>query len=371
MRIETDTEIVGWGEGTSRFPFARWGPARVLDVVNEIIAPTLIGRDPTEPMVIWNELQILGNSPSVRRAQVCRRPEIFIGAISAIDIALWDITGQVKGQPICHLLSKITRTKMKVCVDVNSLGYLSGLFSSDSMLQPAPATVPEAQHYLDLGFDTFLARIHGGLEDNKQRLRASRHAIGRHATIVVENTSGVSAEELARAMPSSEVSLVIEFSRTPLEDNIRALVPVAWGNREWDTTMICDRMARGNVDIVQPNFIICGGFTALLRILNVAVDHGIRVMPSYGSSYGSGIGLAATIQASAATPWNPREEGQEPNPKEPMVILSPDAYSIRNELLVQKIDGSGGYLHVPETPGLGTTVDEQVLNRRMAISRKH
>jgi L-alanine-DL-glutamate epimerase-like enolase superfamily enzyme len=59
-------------------------------------------------------------------------------------------------------------------------------------------------------------------------------------------------------------------------------------------------------------------------------------------------------------------DGQEPNPKEPMISLSPDVLDIRNQFLVQNIDGSGGYLHVSERPGLGTTVDEQALSR-MAI----
>lgn len=95
--------------------------------------------------------------------------------------------------------------------------------------------------------------------------------------------------------------------------------------------------------------------------------HVVRVMPCCSSSYGYSIALTARIRASAAVPWNRSEVKQKSNPKEPMTQLSPNSYGIRNELLVQKIDGSGRYLHVPEAPGLGTTVDEQVLSSLATI----
>lgn len=105
-------------------------------------------------------------------------------------------------------------------------------------------------------------------------------------------------------------------------------------------------MAGRNVDILRPNIIICGGFTPLLRMITIAKSHGVLVMPSCNVEYGSGIALAATIQASAAVPWNPVNAKQETNAKEPMIMLSPNTLNIRNQFFVQNIDGSGGYLHV-------------------------
>ncbi|KAJ5209590.1 hypothetical protein N7449_003969 [Penicillium cf. viridicatum] len=62
VRIETEMGFVGWDEGTSPAPEPGWGAPKVLEMINTLFAPTLIGRDPTEPMVIWKELQTLSFS---------------------------------------------------------------------------------------------------------------------------------------------------------------------------------------------------------------------------------------------------------------------------------------------------------------------
>ncbi|OQE84994.1 hypothetical protein PENNAL_c0025G08781 [Penicillium nalgiovense] len=366
VRIETETGLVGWGEGSSLIRLGG-GPAKVREIVNTIFGPTLIGRDPTEPMVVWKELQTLAAS-TFGRDPTHHMKRANIAAISAIDIALWDISGQAKGQPVHKLLSNVVRSKIKVCVDISLSSLWEERFSSDSAWQPTSSVPqPEAQFLLDLGFDTFEVRISGPLERSMRTVRATRHGFGRQASIVVKNlTSRAPEEELVSAMSTARVSLLVDNPANYSEDSPRLSVPMAWGGREWNGKYLCDGMAGGDVDILQPNIIICGGFTALLRILTIARSHDVLVMPSCHTSYGSGIALAATIQASAAVPWKSMEAGQEPNPKEPMISLSPDILDIRNQFLVQKIDGSGGYLHVPEAPGLGTTVDEQVLGQ-MAI----
>lgn len=69
------------------------------------------------------------------------------------------------------------------------------------MLEPAPAAVPEAHQYLNLRLDALLAVIYGRLERDKQLFQSTCHATGRHATLVVENTSRISAVEQIRAVP--------------------------------------------------------------------------------------------------------------------------------------------------------------------------
>lgn len=171
-------------------------------------------------------------------------------------------------------------------------------------------------------------------------------------------------------MSSARVSLFVEAFAPHSKAELRPSVPVVWGEHEWEGKVLCDGMVEW-LEVMWTFFdqtsSFGGGFTALLRILTIAKSHGVLVMPSCSVQYGSGIALAATIQASAAVPWNPLNAEQEANAKESMIKLSSDTWNIRNQFLVQKIDGSGGYLHVPEAPGLGTTVNEQVLNRPTAI----
>ncbi|CAI7589903.1 unnamed protein product, partial [Penicillium viridicatum] len=357
VRIETDTGLVGWGEGATHHPHPDWGAPKILELINTMFAPTLIGRDPTEPMIIWNELQALSVSTFGHP-----KPRV------AIDIALWDINGQAKGQPICKLLSNVIRSQIKVCVEVAFYNSWLPQFSSDAPWQPAFVAIPEPQPLLDLGFDTFEVTIHDRLEKSMQTVRAARETFGRHASIVVNNsTLNAPAEELVQAMSSARVSLFVEGIKLHSKEELMPSVPVVWGEHKWNGEELCDGMAGGNVDILRPNIIICGGFTALLRILTIAKSHPVLVMPSCSEYYGSGIALAATIQASAAVPWNSANAEQETNAKEPMIRLSPNTLNIRNQFLVQKMDGSGGYLHVSQAPGLGTTVNEQVLGRPTAI----
>ncbi|OQE29318.1 hypothetical protein PENFLA_c004G00239 [Penicillium flavigenum] len=363
VRIETETGLVGWGEGSS-LTLQGGGSQKVREILNTILGPTIIGRDPTEPMVIWKELQTLATS-TFGRDPIYHRQKASIAAISAIDIALWDISGKAKGQPVHKLLSNVVRSKIKVCVDISLHPFWEQHFSSDSAWQPASSVPqPEAQLLLDLGFDTFEVPIFGPLERSMRTVRATRGGFGRQASIVVKNhTLGAPAEELVWAMSTARVSLLVDYPANYSEDSPRLSAPLAWGEQEWRGKELCDGMAGGDVDILQPNITICGGFTALLRILTIAKSHDVLVMPSCHTRHGSGIALAATIQASAAVPWKSMEAGKEPNPKEPMISLSPDILDIRNQFLVQNIDGSGGYLHVSEGPGLGSTVDEQVLSQ--------
>ncbi|KAJ5237280.1 hypothetical protein N7489_007371 [Penicillium chrysogenum] len=364
VRIETETGVVGWGEGLWLTSLGG-GSQKVREIVDTVFGPVIIGRDPTAPMDIWKELQTLAAS-TFHHGSTYDRRIAPIAAISAIDIALWDITGKAKGQPVHKLLSNVVRSKIKVCVDVSLAHDWEQRFSSDSAWQPGSFSVPqpEAQFLLDRGFDTFEISIRGPLERSMRTVRAIRGGFGPQASIVVKNhTMGAPAEELVGAMSTARVSLLVDDPENYSEDSPRLSAPLAWGERESSGKELCDGMARGDVDILQPNITICGGFTALLRILTIAESHDVLVMPCCPMRHGSGIALAATIQAAAAVPWMSMEAGQEPNPKEPMISLSTDVLDMRNRFLVENIDGSGGYLHVSESPGLGSTVDEQALSR--------
>jgi D-galactarolactone cycloisomerase len=88
---QTDTGIVGWGEGGQYGP-----PEPVAAVIDHVFAKRLIGRDPTEPVVIWKELYAFSRDFGQKGT--------YIEAISAIDIALWDISGKAAQLPIYKLL---------------------------------------------------------------------------------------------------------------------------------------------------------------------------------------------------------------------------------------------------------------------------
>src|ERR1700742_1905423 len=100
VRVETDTGIVGWGEGGQHGP-----PEPVAAVVDHVFAKRLIGRDPTEPVVIWEELYVFSRNFGQKGT--------YIEAMSAIDIALWDISGKAVGLPVYKLLGGAFRKRAK------------------------------------------------------------------------------------------------------------------------------------------------------------------------------------------------------------------------------------------------------------------
>jgi D-galactarolactone cycloisomerase len=380
VRVETDTGIVGWGEAYA------WGQqARVRDLVNTTFAPALIGQEVIDPRDLWNQLigqryptPIYSTDGSVISKYLPINPFIdpyFTGAIiGGIDIALWDIIAKGKGQPICNLLGGALRSRIKVCLDIRLPPVFTRQFSdlanqSHSTLGFESVAALEERDYPGLGFDTFFIGPVSYTELAQQRIRATRAIFGRDATIIAEiNTFDLRNADLFTTMSMEDLSLVSISSLSGIGGEILSdfnpvgSLPVAKGQDDWDVKMLCEAMARGHMDIIQPSLMRCGGFSGFLQLVHVAQKNGVRVMPFCSSSCGSAVALAATLQAAAVVPW-PRRQGDkiEQTIKEPVINLSPEVYDVRNQLLVEGFMGSAGYLDVPQGPGLGVIVDEQVL----------
>jgi D-galactarolactone cycloisomerase len=134
VRVETDTGLVGWGEGGQYGP-----PEPVAACVDAVFAPRLIGRNPTEPVRIWEEHYAFSRDFGQKGT--------YIEAISAIDIALWDIAGQAAGLPVWKLLGG----RFRDCVTA----YATGCYYPDDF-RDMPAVLraleKEASGYADAGF---------------------------------------------------------------------------------------------------------------------------------------------------------------------------------------------------------------------------
>ena len=111
VKVSTDEGIVGWGEGAG------------AEVIDGMLAPALIGQDPTNRIGLWQ-----------RMFHVLYNGNIAVGlggsAISAVDTALWDITGRALGQPIYNLLGGKVRDR--VAVYATGLYYTEGEFPDEA-----------------------------------------------------------------------------------------------------------------------------------------------------------------------------------------------------------------------------------------------
>lgn len=351
VRIETDSGLVGWGEGGQYGP-----PEPVAACVDHVLAPKLLGRDPTEPVRIWEELYAYSRDFGQKGT--------YIEAMSALDIALWDIAGRSAGVPVWRLLGGRFRDRV--------VAYATGCYYPerfDDLPAILRALEAEAIGYREAGFGFLKVKI--GLLDPRadhQRLRVIREAIGPEAGIMVDANhaySAAAAIRMGRLMESLDISFFEEPIVPEDRDGYRRVragnpIPIAGGECEFTRYGFRDLIGGGCVDVAQPDLAVCGGITAFSQILALANAHGVNIIPHV---WGSGIAVAAALHAIAIIPPAPYTANPLPLLNEPVVEFDRKHNPLRDELLDRQFMLSDGALAVPDGPGLGVTVDEAALAR--------
>ncbi|MFN3824633.1 MAG: mandelate racemase/muconate lactonizing enzyme family protein [Pseudorhodobacter sp.] len=351
VRVETDSGLVGWGEG------GQWGPAEpVATVMDRVLAPRVIGRDPTEPVRIWEELYGYTRDYGQKGT--------YVEAIAALDIACWDIAGQAAGMPVGKLLGG--RFRSSVAAYATGCYYPQDFHDMPAMLRALEA---ETTGYKGSGFG--LLKIKIGLltlAQDLERIRVIREAVGPEIGLLVDANhayTAAAAVRMGRMMDPFDIRFFEE--PVPPEDRdgyrkVRAENPIAVAGGECEFTRygFRDLIAGGCVDIVQPDLAACGGFTAFCEILTLANCHNIGTVPHV---WGSGIAVAAALQAISTIPAFPYTAQAIPLLNEPVVEFDRKHNPLRDELLNERFELVDGRLAVPQGPGLGVSVNEEVLAR--------
>lgn len=351
VRIETDNGLVGWGEGGQYGP-----PEPVASCINDVLAAKLLGRDPTEPVRIWEELYAFSRDFGQKGT--------YVEAISAIDIALWDIAGQAVGLPVWKMLGG----RFRESVAAYATGcYYPEQFNNQSSLLRALET--EASGYCNAGF--FLLKIKIGLlglEQDIERLRVIRKAVGPEIGILVDANHAYNAASAIR-MGSRMEPYDVRFFEEPVvpedHDGYRRVrqqnpIPVAGGECEFTRYGFRNLIAGGCVDIAQPDLAVCGGFTAWRDIVTLAGAYGVLAIPHV---WGSGIAMAAGLHAIATIPPIPYTANPVPLLNEPVLEFDRKHNPLRDELLDQSFALHHGRVVIPDRPGLGVTIREEILAR--------
>ena len=170
VKITTEDGLVGWGEGAA------------ASLIDELLAPLIIGGDPMQRAGLWE-----------RMFHALYNANIFVGlagsALSAIDIALWDLAGKAAGLPAHALLGGKVRDR--VAVYATGLYYTEGEFP-DRLLD-------EARSYVEQGFTGMKTKV-GGLtvEEDVRRVRALREAIGPDVRLMVDANEAYNATTAIR-----------------------------------------------------------------------------------------------------------------------------------------------------------------------------
>lgn len=344
VELETADGIVGWGEC--------YGPSAVAKTfIDSQLAPRVIGRDPFDVEVVWEDLY--------NRIKDYGPKGMSIAAISGIDIALWDIIGKTVGKPVHKLIGGAFRTEVSA--------YATGMYfiDMDNLVREA---VEEAEGYARDGFRAMKMKIGlGSIKRDIERVAAVRTAIGPDIKLMVDANHSLSVPAAIRMGRALE-ELDIEWFEEPISpediDGYVAVssaldIAVAGGENEFTRWGFKDAITRKAMDIVQPDVCAAGGITECKKIAAMATAHGVECVPH---AWGSAVGLAATIHFLASIPDQPPCLFPVP----PMLEFEQEENPFRDHLATEPIIQQNGIVRVPDGPGLGIEVDRAVIDRYRA-----
>lgn len=333
VRIGTDAGIEGWGESWCNFP--SWAPFERVHTLRGL-APLVVGRDPRDVTFVHD---------GVRRAtRILERqwgaPGPVGQALSAIDVALWDVLGKLTGQPIVRLLGG--RAGMDVPV------YGSGLGPGDP--------TRSIERLQAVGVGAYKLKVGFGPDRDARNLTRMRKLIGTDAVLWADANQAWSfsaAREALAMLGDHGVALLEE--PLPAGDyaglaRLRevAPIPLAAGENAVRREDFVEMLAADCVDVVQPDVTKCGGLTDARFACQLAAAHGRAFAPHY---LGGAVGLVASLHLFGSVPGGTMME-LDANPNPLRDVLGGE--------LVRPVDGR---LRVPSGPGLGITPSPEALQR--------
>ncbi len=339
VKVVAEDGSYGWGEG--------YGPATVVKAGVEFLSPLVVGEDPLQVEAVWQKMHL--------RALDYARRGVLVAAISAIDIALWDLRGKLLGQPVSVLLGGRRREQVKV--------YATGMYfvETDDLTSKL---VEEAQLYASQGFCALKMKVGLGVDTDVKHVRAVRAAIGADMQLMVDANHAYSLSE-ALSFARQIEELDIGFFEEPVspedyegyrELRQRSPIPIAGGECEYLLAGFRHLLSNRCVDIAQPDICGAGGLTETKRIAALATAFQTNVLPH---SWGTGIAFAAGLHLVSTLDIVP---GRLRMP-EAMLEMDRSESALREDLTHPKFAIEDGRVAVPTAPGLGVDVDPDYLAR--------
>jgi len=336
VEIFTDTGLVGLGN-------AVLSPRVTKTLIDTYLKPLLIGADPWDTEYLWQQMY--------RRTMAFGRKGVAMTAISAVDIALWDLLGKDAKQPVYRLLGGRTKEKIPV--------YASRLYA-----MPIPELRAEAQKYKDQGYQAMKLRfgwgpIDGaaGMQKNVELLRNVREVIGYDIDLMADAYMGWTLDYAKRMLPLIEPFHLRWLEEPVIPDDTRGYkelksygrVPIAGGEHEFTSFGFRDLLEANALDYIQFDTNRVGGISQARKISALAEAFQVPVVPHAGQMHNYHVVMASL--------------------NSPIAEFFPKVdVEVGNELFWYIFDGEpqpvDGYIDLDENvPGLGLTVNEDSLKR--------
>jgi L-rhamnonate dehydratase len=336
VEIFTDSGLVGLGN-------AALSPRVTKTLIDTYLKPLLIGADPWDTEYLWQQMY--------RRTIAFGRKGVAMTAISAVDIALWDLLGKDAKQPVYRLLGGRTKERIPV--------YASRLYA-----MPIPELRVEAQKYKDQGYKAMKLRFGwgpvdgaAGMQKNVELIRNVREVIGYDIDLMADAYMGWTLDYAKRMLPLIEPFHLRWLEEPVIPDDTRGYrelksygrVPIAGGEHEFTSFGFRDLLEMNALDYIQFDTNRVGGISQARKISALAESFQVPVVPHAGQMHNFHVVMA--------------------NLNSPIAEFFPKVdVEVGNELFWYIFDGEpepvDGYIDLNENvPGLGLTVNEESLKR--------
>ncbi len=349
VKVHTDAGITGLGESGA------WGYLEASQAVVDTFKRYLIGQD---PLSIEHHWQYLYRWSHFRGAAI-------MGALSAIDIALWDIAGKHFGVPCYQLMGGKCRDRARVyyhvfgatkeelvqgCIKAKEMG-----FTAVGHLTPfldEPRQIPYSKTYVDK------------IRDAIETVGRYREAVGKDLDLCIEIHRRLTPAEAITLARGIEEFHPFFYEDPILPDNLDAMaliarkihIPIATGERLHTIYEFEMLLSRGAVQYVRPDVCLAGGLTHTKKIAALAEAHYVGVIPHNPLSP---ISTAACLQLAACIPNFALQEypkGEDEPPK--------------SEIVKKPLKLENGFLVIPDAPGIGIELAEDAKERYPFRPRK-
>ena len=343
VEVETSNGLVGIGEACAQSENDEAALATAL-ILERGIKPIVSGLDPINPRVIWEKLYL--------ETEWFGRVGTVMHAISALDIALWDLMGKSLGVSVSRLIGGRFRESVKT--------YASIIFDMEdfeSMANEAKTWTSEGYKAVKFGWGQTRETAYGlDADRDEAAVKYLRGSLGSQIDIMVDvgryvNWTPTHALEMARRLSKYNIFWLEEaLPQDDIEGYIwltdKSPVRIATGEGEYNRFGFKRLITTHATDIVQPDLGRAGGFTEGMRIADLVQTWNLSLVPH---GFSSAINVAANLQWIAAMPQATLLEFR--RTKSPLL----------QDLIKDPFVAEGGTLKIPDRPGLGIELREDII----------
>ena len=336
VEIFTDDGLAGIGN-------AALTPQVTKQVIDLHLKPLLIGKDPWDIEFLWQLMY--------RKTMAFGRRGLGMVAISAVDIALWDILGKSAKQPVYRLLGGRTKPRIPV--------YASRLYSVELSELAA-----EAKRYKTEGYKAMKLRFGwgptdgaAGMQRNLNLVRTVRETVGDGIDVMADAYMGWTLDYAKRMLPLLEPFQLRWLEEPIIPDDVHGYaelrsygrIPIAGGEHEFTAYGFRDLLEARALDYIQFDTNRVGGLTQARKIAALAEAYSVPVIPHAGQMHNYHVVMASL--------------------NSPMAEYFPAVdVEVGNELFWYIFDGEpkakDGFIDLDDSvPGLGLTINEAGLER--------